>query len=57
VKLEGLLLAEAAAILGTTTTAIKLRVHKARLALERAVDGTQPERPFLRGTMRVAAMP
>jgi RNA polymerase sigma-70 factor (ECF subfamily) len=42
VKNEGLSLAQAAAVLGTTVTAVKLRAHRAYLALRAAV-GESPD--------------
>ena len=37
-KLEGLSVAEAAEVLGTTSAAIKLRVHRARKLIHEALD-------------------
>jgi len=44
-KDEGLSLAEAAAILGTTTTAVKLRAHRAYVALRAALGDLAPDLP------------
>ena len=45
IRQEGLSLAEAAAVLGTTVSAVKLRAHRAyeflRLALGKAFDGSE----------------
>jgi RNA polymerase sigma-70 factor (ECF subfamily) len=48
VKVEGLTLAEAASILGTTVTGIKLRLHRSVMALRAAVP--DPPRPVQAGT-------
>jgi len=54
VKIEGLPYAEAAAVLGTTITGVKLRVHRVHLALRRALAGEPaprtPARNAARGT-------
>jgi RNA polymerase sigma-70 factor (ECF subfamily) len=44
-KVSGLSMQEAAAVLGTTPTAVKLRVHRGYVALRKALDnvGGQPE--------------
>ena len=45
IKEEGLSLAEAAAVLGTTVTAVKLRAHRAYLALRVALGDLAPGKP------------
>jgi len=43
VKLEGLSVAETAAVLGITPGMVKIRTHRAKLALQRHLAGTAPE--------------
>jgi RNA polymerase sigma-70 factor (ECF subfamily) len=45
IKQDGLSLAEAAAVLGTTVTAVKLRAHRAYLALREALGDLAPDLP------------
>jgi RNA polymerase sigma-70 factor (ECF subfamily) len=45
-KQEGLSLREVAEVLGTTVTAVKLRIHRAQLALKAAVGGRRSEDAF-----------
>ena len=45
VKLEGLSLADAALVLGSTTTAVKLRVHRAVVALRTALNADPGSTP------------
>jgi RNA polymerase sigma-70 factor (ECF subfamily) len=45
IKEDGLSLAEAAAVLGTTVTAVKLRAHRAYLALRKALGDLAPDLP------------
>jgi RNA polymerase sigma-70 factor (ECF subfamily) len=50
IKEDGLSLAEAAAVLGTTVTAVKLRAHRAYLALREALGDLAPDLPSDGGT-------
>jgi RNA polymerase sigma-70 factor (ECF subfamily) len=52
VKIEGLPYADAAAVLGTTITGVKLRVHRVHLALRRALGGPLARRAPARGLRR-----
>jgi len=49
IKEEELSLAEAAAVLGTTVTAVKLRAHRAYLALREALGDLAPDLPGEKG--------
>jgi RNA polymerase sigma-70 factor (ECF subfamily) len=49
IKEDGLSLAEAADVLGTTVTAVKLRAHRAYVALREALGDLAPDLPSERG--------